>query len=60
MISLKNKCGRGLLIMITKGTPAAYTKSKLGDYYLGTTAMNAIKDVVDCIVEDSLETMDVF
>lgn len=49
-----------LLITITKGTPAAYTKSKLGDYYLGTTAMNAIKEMYDCIIEDSLETMDVF
>ena len=45
MISLKNKCGRGLLITITKGTPAAYTKSKLSDYYLGMTTISAIKDV---------------
>lgn len=60
MISLKNKCGRGLLITITKSTPAAYKKSKLNEYYLGATAMNAIKEMYDCIIEDSLETMDVF
>lgn len=60
MISLKNKCGRCLLITITKGTPAAYTKSKLSDYYLGMTTISAIKDVVDCIIDDSMEAMDVF
>lgn len=49
-----------LLITITKDTPAAYTKSKLNEYYLGNTAIKSIKEMYDCIIDDSSETMNTF